>query len=246
MKNTTLNGLNRLVITDFRLTYSHIVSLAEDIKFAVEDVQQAYKAVVAHNELLQTTMTVLPSYEQTVEKEQLKERHKQSIRELKYKVKCDLKSSVAGEREAAGMLNEWMKNERQFLKSADIEEQIKSAERIKQELALIPELMKNSRALGLNEVIDSLIGTTRMLDENNKRQKAEQKARTMRANTVRHEAYVAMQTFVVAMEQAIRLEKGDENIHRKCLMRIENIVNVYHAQHKSKITRAKNSKLKSE
>lgn len=152
-KTTTIYGMNSLINDEFRYTYQLIVSMFDETKFGVKDVQLAYEKTKVHNKELDIYMMrdfVKHHNSRTIA--QLKEVRNEFAERLKNKVKYGLKSPIEGEREAASILDEWVKKEREFLKKTGIEEQLKSAARIKQEVALKPALMVNSSTLGLEGV----------------------------------------------------------------------------------------------
>lgn len=241
MKKTNIFGMNRLINHDFTNAYALIVSQLDGEEFAVDDVQKAYEAIEAHDAKLIFIKSGQTKHDRTEVIAGLRDMRHQHLLSLRGRVSYSMRSPIAGEREAASVLFKWLEKEQQFLRSRSILKQAKSVKRLKHDLQLTPSLTTHLTTLNLSDVLSSLITTTSQIDENYKLRNAEQAAETIEANKLRRAAYEAMQTFVIAIEQAIKLEKGDAKVHREYLIQIAKVVTDFHSLHISNATRKKNA-----
>ena len=241
MKKINIFGINRLRNHDFPRVYTLIVSQFEEEVFAVEDVQLAYEVIKAHDMKLNFIKSGIAKHPLTEVIANLRDIRHQCILSLRGRTKYSMKSPFAGEREAANIIFEWLEKEHKFLRSRSIQQQAQSVTRMKHDLGLMPELLEHLATLGLSKLIQSIISTTDEIDKNYKVRIAEKAANTRKSSLMRREAYDAMDTFVVAINQAIKLKKGDVTVHQNYLNQIAGLVSGFQSQQISKATRKKNA-----
>lgn len=152
-----------------------------------------------------------------------------------------MRSPIAEERAAANVIFDWLEMESQFLRSRSIQKQAKSVKRFMDDLLLMPELIAKLELLNLNVAINSLHSTTKQIEENYLVRMAEKKAAKLKADKLRSDAFEAIEVFVVAIEQTVKLKKGDVDLHLHYLNQIHGIVAGFQTEHENRATRRKNA-----
>ena len=239
MTQCQIYGMNRLINHDFPRAYTLIVAQFETEEFTVEDVLQAYAAIKVHNEELNFVKEGAAKHRLSKPIAQLRDERHEYLLSLRGRVVYSLKSHVDGERKAAIVIDEWLEKEHKFLRSKSIQKQAESVNRLAHDITLMPELATHLETLGISSAMDSLVSVSKQLDTLYLMRNAEKKAATRKAKQIRDDAYAGMKTFVQAIEQAIKLTKGDIGQHLNYFRLIDGIMTDFDSAQMSMETRRK-------
>ena len=238
--------LNKLVNKEFPGAYRQIVTHLEEVEFAVEDVQQAFDAVASKVKMLDymKSNTALHPLTAVIAKLQ-KERH-QNLSSLRGRVVYAKKSPIAEEREAAQTLHVWISREHSSFTKRNMDHQNDAVHRMEHDLKLNPEMSSALTTLGMGSTLQQIVAVSSEILHHTIVRRKDRKAFTSKSKELRHEAYFAMKTFVMAIEVAVVLKKGDEAIHIDCLKQINDVVTDFYTKHQSRICRQRNAAEKAE
>ena len=92
----------------------------------------------------------------------------------------------------------------------------------------------------MNTITQIVVTTSEILDHTVTR-RDERRAATSKSAELRREAYNAMNALLMAIEVAVVLKKGDDDIHFECLKQINDVVSDFYAKHLSRISRQRNA-----
>lgn len=233
--------LNRLINQEFPEAYRQITTHLEGEAFEVEDVQQAYNMVKAKVDNLEYIKSNQTLHILTGRIAALNETRHEILQSLKGRVVYGKKSHKAEEREAADYLHVWITRERGFLTSKNSTHQSRSVRRMVHDMSLNSEFGDALEVLGMFDIVDSLKNITSQIDAHKTTREKDKLADTRKANAMRREAYLAMKSFVMSIELAMVLKKGDDAKHLDYLNAINLVVTTYHARHQSRMTGRRNA-----
>lgn len=233
--------LNRLINQEFPKAYRQIVSRLEGEEFVVEDVQQSFVAVKSQSGKLDFVKSNMAQHPLTNTIAILRDLRHQHLLSLRGRVVYCLKSPIVAEREAASELIVWLNRESDYLRSRSIQHQSQSVYRLAHDVSLSSQLQSALESLGLLGVMDSLSSISTQIDEFHSLRKDDQLAITIKNNELRLNAYAAIQTFVIAVEQTIALKKGDVADHQRYIREVNATVSEFYKLHLARSTRRKNA-----
>lgn len=241
MVKSNVYYLKRLINHQFPRAYRRIVSRLEGEEFAVEDVQLAFEQVKAQNAALDYLKNSQFKHELTQEIGEMRNARHQHLLSLRGRVLYCLKSPIAEEQAAAKVLEAWLGRESGFLRARSIHGQAQSIHSLIHSISLSSPIGEALGTLGLLPVIEALDRISDQIDLHHSTRQDDKLAAAKEANEMRRVAYDAMQTFVVAIEQAISLNKGDREQHVGYLIDINTVVTDFYRLHLSRLTRRKNA-----
>lgn len=233
--------LNRLVNKEFPGAYRQIVTHLEGVEFAAEDVQLAFNAVKAKVANLDYIKSNLVLHPLTAELAKLNEERHQHLLSLKGRVVYAKKSPIAEERKAAKTLHVWISREHDSFTSKNMERQNDAVHRIEHDLTIDLEMINALETLGISSTVDHLVNTTSQILSHTMTRRDEKRATTSRSRALRREAYLAMKAFVMTIEVAVVLKKGDDVEHFSCLTKIKDVVTDFYTKHQSRVSRQRNA-----
>lgn len=248
MQKINIKGLNRLRNHDFPSAYKRIVfHLGLEVEdFKVVDVQQAYESIVAHDVKLTKIKNGMAKHKLSKPIALLRDKRHQNLLSLRGRVVYYLRSPFAEERVAASNIFDWLEKERNFLRSCSIDSQTQSVNRMSDDLLIEDDLAADLEKLNVSDLLDSIVSTTKQLDLAIAQRTIDQRQTKKKNQELRDEAFTAMEVFVVALEQSIALNKGDEDVYRECLNGIKNTIAVFTIRYDSEATRKQNAKVEAE
>ena len=233
--------LNRLVNKEFPGAYRQIATHLEGVEFTVEDVQQAFNAMVAKVEALSYIKSNLALHPLTAEIAKLNEERHQNLSSLRGRVVYAKKSPVAEDRKAAQTLHVWISRENSSFTSKNMNHQNDAVHRLEHDMKLNLEIGEALTTLGMMSTITEIVITSSQILDLTVTRRDEKRAATSKSAELRREAYNAMKAFVMAIEVAVVLKKGDDDIHFECLKLINDVVSDFYAKHQSRVTRQRNA-----
>lgn len=243
-----INGMNRLRNHDFPIAYKRIVFHLglEETDFAVEDVQQAYEAIVAHDKKLIQIKNGDARHKNSEKIAQLRDARHQYLLSLRGIVVYYRRSPSAEERKAAENLFRWLDKEHKYLRGRTIDGQTQSVYSMEDNLVVQPELSSDLAKLGLTDIQNSIVEITSELDMAVAQRTIDRRVVTKKNRELRREAFVAMEVFVTALEQTIALNKGDKVRYQEFLNGIEDTITRITLRYDSEATRRQNAKIEAE
>lgn len=245
MSKIKLYGINRLRNHHFPRAYKRIVSQLNGEEFEVDDVQVAYDILVSHSEEVAKIKNA-DAHDLTEEINNLRDMRHQYILSMRGRIVYFQKSPFAAERAAAHALFKWIEKEHEFVRSVSINTQARSIDKLEIGLMENPKLNVHLTTLALTELFESIVEATSEIDMNLK-VRIDDQITTKKQNIVlRRIAYKALRVFIVAIEQAIELNKGDINKHEEYLSGIKKVVTNFTSQYDSMATRKQNAKIEAE
>ena len=160
----------------------------------------------------------------TAEIAKLNEERHQNLSSLRGRVVYAKKSPIVEERNAAKSLHVWISRENSSFKSKNMNHQNDAVHRMAHDMRLNPEIGEALTTLGMMNTITQIVVTTSQILDLTVTRRDEKRAATSKSAELRREAYNAMKAFVMAIEVAVVLKKGDDDIHFECLKQINDVV----------------------
>lgn len=246
MIKCNISQINRLVNFEFHFLYAEIVSRLEGDEFTVEDVQQAFdkvKAISKNLDFIRRRVGKHPLSDKIVSLSKM--RH-QNLLSLKGRAMYSLKSPLAAEREAAHIVNIWFDDERMLMRTRTVKNQTRLVTTLLLDMSVKSELTEAIGTLGLEPVVEAIANTNEEMRSLNYSRQDDTLAHTNKTDEMRRVAYDALDTFITAIEQAIKLNKGDVEVLRGYIRKINLVVSMFEMDQLARTTRRKNAALEAE
>ena len=241
MQENLLPYLSKLRNQEFKVAFERICSRLEGEEFAVEDVMQAYGSATAYINELKLLKSEHRPHRLSKQIASDRDQRQESLLSLKGRVTYFLKSPVTSEREAAKLLDFWLNGFGKSYSMPSINKQTGIVNDMFDSQTSSPAIQSAIETLGLMATLDAISSITNKMMAQHEVRESDKRSAILKAAEIRIVAYDKMKTLQTTIEMAIKLKKGDVDMHLEYLRIINFALADFKSLYLSSDTRRKNA-----
>ena len=246
MKTSLLPYMAQFKNEEFKISFELVCSRLEGEEFTVEDVQQAFDNAQSYISKLDVLRSDKGPHRLSQSIAERRNSRHESLLSIKGRVNYFLKSPIEDEREAAQLLNTWLKRFSENYSKPSINKQTEMVNNMYKDLSKSEAISSAIDKLGLLSAFDFVRSVTVSIQREQAVREEEKRAKILKADEVRRVAYDKMKMLWTTIETAIKLGKGDIDEHLEYFRIINFALADFKTLHLNSNTRRKNAALKAE
>lgn len=226
--------IGQLPMSDFVSAFNIICSQVEEGEHDVEFVKEAFEKANSHRTALKSIKNRRVPHAKTAKLDSLKKLRKGYLSSMKGKIKSSLVCPIEKEREAAVILNAWLRGLENLKKRAPIHEPTNLIDTMMDELQKNEEIQSAISDAGLVTWTDALTSVnTQIKTTYMERLNDRQRTKSM-MESLRKDAYADLKTLFYAIEAAARGKGEDAEMYRLFVFQINETIDVFRAKQNAK------------